>query len=280
MQTTQDRMSENTFYTDHWRHIEDERVARYEQMFQWRDGHAAMLDPLDLRDDSRVLDYGSGPGAVALGIAEHLVGPAGRVYGVDLNARFVADASRRAGDVANVSYHALDAETGRIPLPDDAVDRLLCKNVLEYVPDVAATLAEFRRVLEPGGRFLAIDSDWAFVVVEPWGRAATERFFDAASPAFKTPEMGRTLRAAQLDAGFVDVEVNIRAGADTTGGSLPVLRNMASYAQTFDRMPSGEVAAMLAQAEAAVDAGRYLFVLPQFFVTCRSPTREEEDRHA
>lgn len=262
-------MSENTFYTDHWQRIEGERVARYEQMFQWRDGHAAMLEPLDLRAGSRVLDYGCGPGAVALGMAQHLVGDAGRVFGVDLNARFVADAARRAQGIHQVSYHLVD--NGRIPLAANAVDRLLCKNVLEYVPDVAATLAEFRRVLEPGGRFLLIDSDWGFVVVEPWGRVRTERFFDAASPAFKTPEIGRTLRAELLDAGFDDVEVSVRAGADTTGGSLSVLRNMASYAGTFDAMPASDIAAMLAEAEAAVDAGRYLFCLPQFFVTGRQP---------
>lgn len=261
-------MDENTFYTDHWQRIEDERVARYEQMFQWRDGHAAMLEPLDLRGDSRVLDYGCGPGAVALGMASDLVGPGGRVFGVDLNARFVADATRRAEGVRQVSYHLLDS--GRIPLADNAVDRLLCKNVLEYVPDVAATLGEFRRVLEPGGRFLVIDSDWGFVVVEPWGRARTERFFAAASPAFKTPEIGRALRAELLDAGFDDVEVSVRAGADTTGGSLAVLRNMASYAGTFDAMPAADIAAMLAEAEAAVNAGRYLLCLPQFFATgCR-----------
>ena len=265
-------MNENTFYTDHWQHIEDERVARYERMFQWRDGHPQMLEPLDLRPGSRVLDYGCGPGAVALGMAG-LVGPGGRAYGVDLNARFVADATRRAEGVLNVSYHLLEdgAENGRVPLPGGAVDRLLCKNVLEYVPDVRATLAEFRRVLEPGGRLLLIDSDWGFVVVEPWGRARTEGFFNAASPAFKTPEIGRVLRTELLEAGFHDVEVRIQACADTVGGSLAVLHNMASYAGTFDSMPAAEIAELLAEAEAAVEADRYLFSLPQFVVTGRRP---------
>lgn len=265
-------MDANTFYTDHWRHIEDERVARYERMFQWRDGHAEMLEPLDLGPGARVLDYGCGPGAVALGMAG-MVGPGGRAYGVDLNPRFVADATRRAEGVENVSYDLVESgpENGRIPLPDGAVDRLLCKNVLEYVPDVRDTLAEFHRVLEPGGRLLLIDSDWGFVVVEPWGRTNTERFFRAASPAFKTPEIGRILRREAVESGFEDVEVRIRAGADTTGGSLAVLHNMASYAGTFDAMPAAEIARLLAEAEAAVDAERYLFSLPQFAVTGRRP---------
>ena len=134
-----------------------------------------------------------------------------------------------------------------------------------------ATLAEFRRVLEPGWRALLIDSDWGFVVVEPRGRANTERFFKAASPAFKTPEIGRALRSELLAARFEDVEVRIQAGADTTGGSLAVLRNMASYAGAFDQIPAAEIARLLAEAEAAVNDDRYLFSLPQFVVTGRRP---------
>jgi len=40
---------------------------------------------------------------------------------------------------------------------------------MEYVPDVAATLAEFRRVVKPGGIVHIIDSDWGMLVVEPLG---------------------------------------------------------------------------------------------------------------
>lgn len=139
--------------------------------------------------------------------------------------------------------------------------------VLEYVPDVQTTLAEFQRVLEPGGRLLLIDSDWGFVVVEPWGAARTKRFFDAAGPAFKEPEIGRKLRGHLLQAGFDDVEVRVSAGVDTEGGSLLVLRNMASYARHFDAIAHEEIDAMLAEAETAVETGGFLFCLPQFLAT-------------
>ena len=257
-------MNQATFYTDHWRDIDEARIARYERMFQWHDRQAALLAPLELRRGHTVLDFGCGPGFLARGMAG-LVGPSGQVYGVDLNARFVADATRRASEVANVSYRL--AEGDRIPLDDHAVDRVLCKNVLEYVPDAAATLAEFRRVLKPGGRMLAIDSDWGFVVVEPCGREATARFFAAAAPAFREPNIGRKLRALATQAGFVDVEVTIRAGADTEGGGLSVLHNMASYAGRFDQLPASEINAFVEQAEAGIANGTYLFCLPQFLVT-------------
>ena len=257
-------MTENTFYTDHWRQIDDERVGRYERMFVWREGHAALLAPLELRPGSRVLDYGCGPGFMTEGMAR-IVGPAGRAYGVDLNAGFVANASHRSSESDNISFHLVDGDC--IPLDDTTVDRLLCKNVLEYVPDVQTTLAEFRRVLEPGGRLLLIDSDWGFVAVEPWGMERTKRFFDAAAPAFKEPEIGRKLRSHLLDAGFDHVDVRVQAGVDIEGGSLLVLRNMASYGGAFESMPAAEIDAMLDEAAAAVDDNRYLFCLPQFLAT-------------
>ena len=261
-------MTQATFYTDHWQHIEDERIARYEQMFVWRDGHEALLAPLDLRQGSRVLDFGCGPGFVSIGMS-NLVGATGHVFGVDLNEQFVQDASTRASETPHVTFHQI--ENGRIPLANNAVDRVLCKNVLEYVPSVLSTLNEIRRVLAPGGRLLAIDSDWRFVVVEPWGAERTARFFEAASVAFKTPEIGRTLRSKLRGVGFDPVEVQIRAGVDTAGGSLSVLRNMASYASAFNSMPTDEISALLSEAENAVEAGDFLFTLPQFLVTGTKP---------
>ena len=261
-------MTADTFYTDHWRSIEDERIARYEQMFVWRDGHAELLAPLDLVAGSRVMDYGCGPGFVALGMAG-LVGAGGQVFGIDINERFVADANRRGAAAGNVSCRLI--EDGRIPLDDGAVDRALAKNVLEYVPDVGATLREIYRVLGPGGRILVLDSDWGFVIVEPWGKESTERFFDAAAPAFREPHIGRRLRGLLVDAGFTDVQVTIRAGVDTEGGSLLVLRNMATYARTFDAAAGERADRLLVRAERAIAEGRYLYSLPQFQVTALRP---------
>lgn len=261
-------MTQATFYTDHWKHIEDERIARYEQMFVWREGHEALLKPLDLQQGSRVLDFGCGPGFVSMGMA-NLVGAKGHVYGVDLNEQFVQDATNRATDTSQVSFHAIKDE--KIPLDNNLVNRALCKNVLEYVPSASSTLNEIRRVLEPGGRILVIDSDWRFVVVEPWGAERTARFFNAASVAFKTPEIGRVLRSRLLHSGFVSVDVYIQAGVDTTGGSLSVLRNMASYASEFNSMPSDEVRELMSEAESAVENDNFLFTLPQFIVTGINP---------
>ena len=257
-------MDRRTFYTDHWQHIDDERIARYERMFEWREGSAALLAGADLRRGQRVLDFGAGPGFMALALAD-IVGDEGRVDGVDINARFVADATKRAAGRSNVAFHHV--QDSHLPFADGCMDRVLAKNVLEYVPDVDATLAEMKRVLRPGGRIHLIDSDWGFVVAEPWGRDGVARFFDAAGVAFKEPHIGRKLPKLLAGHGFRDVAARVLAAADQDGRALPMLRNMRGYIDAGGAMPMAEADAMLAAAEAAVDSGGYLFVLPQFVVT-------------
>ncbi|TWD84789.1 ubiquinone/menaquinone biosynthesis C-methylase UbiE [Kribbella amoyensis] len=71
------------------------------------------------------------------------------------------DASRRilartaAGQVR--THRVLDAPAEHIPLPTASVDAVLCTVVLCSVTDPEAVLAEVRRVLRPGGRFVFVE---------------------------------------------------------------------------------------------------------------------------
>lgn len=265
-------MNIDTYYTDHWKHIEEDRMARYERMFEWREDRGALLVPAAIGPGHRVLDFGSGPGFMALAIAD-IVGETGHVHGVDLNADFVNNASTRAAGRTNVSFHQVTGP--EIPLADGAVDRVVCKNVLEYVPDLDATLSELRRVLASGGRIHIMDSDWGFVIVEPWGKENVDRYFGAASIAFREPHIGRKARGLLVRHGFVDVDVRISAFADTGGRSLAMIRNMRSYIDAALSAGGGEAVGLtgaeadglVASAESAVEEGTFLFSLPQFLVT-------------
>lgn len=259
-------MSDETFYQDHWRDIEAERLARYEEMFVFRPQHEVLLKPLELETGLKVIDYGCGPGFLAMELARR-VGDTGRVYGFDINADFVHRASGRSQEAKlnQLEFSQLSGVT--MPLADDSVDRLICKNVLEYVPDCVQTLAEQRRVLKPGGIIEIIDSDWGFVLVEPWGKPRTDAFFDAARGAFNEFHIGRKLKGLLSAVGFNSVEVRISASADTTGGGLNVITNMASYARKFNTISDEALVKMIAELKEAIEVGDYLFVLPQFIVT-------------
>ncbi|MBG73042.1 MAG: hypothetical protein CMQ50_09150 [Gammaproteobacteria bacterium] len=258
-----------TYFTDHWINIEDDRVERYERMFQWRESQLEQLAPASIETGHHILDFGCGPGFFALALAD-IVGKQGRVYGADINERFISDATRRADDRENISFHHLTDHV--LPFQAASLDRVLAKNVLEYVPDVTVTLDEMYRVLLPGGRIHVLDSDWGFVLVEPWGKATADRFFDAASVAFKEPHIGRKLVQLLKAAGFEAVTAKIAASLDTSGGGLSVLRNMRRYIGVFDTMDPQEADELIEAVERGVDDGTYLFALPQFVVTATKPS--------
>ena len=260
-------MNRETYYKDHWVEIEPERIDAYEQMFEWRPQSAPLLEPAELAPGRTVIDYGCGPGGLAVELARR-VAPNGRVHGVDLNARFLERARERAkrdGVEALIELHRTDGD--RIPLDSRIADRLVCKNVMEYVPDVAATLAEFRRVLAPGGLAHVIDSDWGLLAVEPIGAERIAELFEAAKPAYKTPLIGRKLWGAMRGAGFSDVKVKIVASADTKGFTAPIVFNMMSYARASGRLPKATLEALAADLKKSLSDGTFLLILPQFLVT-------------
>jgi ubiquinone/menaquinone biosynthesis C-methylase UbiE len=260
-------MNPETYYKDHWVEIEPDRIEAYEQMFEWRPQSAPLLEPAALAPGQTVIDYGCGPGGLSVELARR-VAPNGRVHGVDLNKLFLERARARAkrdGVDALIELHHTDGD--RIPLDAGLADRLVCKNVMEYVPDVAATLAEFRRVLRPGGLAHVIDSDWGLLVVEPIGAERTAELFEAAKPAYKTPHIGRKLWGAMRAAGFSDVKVKILASADTKGLMAPIVFNMLGYARESGLLPETKRDALVADLKKSLADGTFLLILPQFLVT-------------
>ena len=109
-----------------------------------------------------VIDLGAGIGFFALPFARHL--PQGTVYACDVNPemlRYLAEAVRQAG-AANVT--PVQTEEVRVPLPDGCAELVLMVNLHHELDYRAATLAECRRLLRPGGRIAIVD--WQAVATE------------------------------------------------------------------------------------------------------------------
>ncbi len=103
-----------------------------------------------------VVDLGSGGGIDVL-LAAAQVGPAGRVYGIDMTDEMLAVAranAERAG-AANVEFRKGVIE--QVPLDDASVDVVISNCVINLSPDKPALLAEAFRVLAPGGRLRVAD---------------------------------------------------------------------------------------------------------------------------
>jgi ubiquinone/menaquinone biosynthesis C-methylase UbiE len=99
-----------------------------------------------------VLDVATGAGEPALTIAK-IVGPHGRVVGVDLSPEMLGLAKERATSqgVSNVAFQVVEDEALSM-FEDNSFDSVVCQNGLMFMPDPVKALKAFLRVLNPGGR--------------------------------------------------------------------------------------------------------------------------------
>lgn len=109
-----------------------------------------------IRRGDTVLDIGSGSGTDAL-IAADLVGPRGRVIGLDLTEAMRDKLRANAAAAGARNLEVLAGEAEAVPLPDGSVDVVTSNGVLNLVLDKRRAMAEIARVLRPGGRLQLAD---------------------------------------------------------------------------------------------------------------------------
>jgi SAM-dependent methyltransferase len=168
---------------------------------------ASFLDWLSVPSGQRWLDVGCGTGALSGAILERAAPLS--VVGVDPSSDFV-DLARARIDDPRARFGVAAAD--RLPLEAGSADAVVSGLVLNFIPDLAAALAEMRRV---GNRTATIA---AYVWDGAEGMEIIRRFWDAATdldPAAVAMAEGarfplcapEPLRHAFEDAGLTDVAV-------------------------------------------------------------------------
>ena len=110
-----------------------------------------LVRALDAQPGEQALDVGCGKGAALLPLAQ-AVGPTGHVTGIDLSPRMAAAARQAAhgAGLQNVDVRVADASA--LEIADGGFDVLAASLVLFFLPDPAAALAGWARLVRPGGR--------------------------------------------------------------------------------------------------------------------------------
>jgi SAM-dependent methyltransferase len=190
-------------------------------------GRAAMAR-LDVEPGASVVDVGCGCGQTVLQLAE-LVGPAGRVLGVDVSGPMLAQAGERAASSTNVTLVRADAQI--YPFGPATFDAVYSRFGLMFFDDPVAAFANLRRALRPRGQIAFVC--WQALDHNPWAavplQAMMDRWPDAPTPALIAPGTPGPFGLADAvhvksllsAAGFDDVRVDefttsLHLGAATT----------------------------------------------------------------
>jgi ubiquinone/menaquinone biosynthesis C-methylase UbiE len=248
---------------------------------------AGLLKPLTRRvfDDAgiapgmRVLDLGSGAGDVCMLLSE-MVGPAGEVIGLDVDAETVDYARRRVtgADLSNISFAHSDLAHYR---PDAPIDAIVGRLVLCYLPDPSAPLAALSKYLRPGG-IVAFQEPW---MIPGGGRESlVKRFANLVFETFRRSgahiDIGPRLHRIFTEAGFPQPNMRFEAlmdgrpdsplyqyAADTVSSLLP--KAVEYGIATFEDFDTETLAARLSEERKAL--GYAMMSLALVAAWCRTP---------
>ncbi len=167
----------------------DAVVDQYENIFFYvAEGGRCLVDYADPAPGIRMLDVGAGRGAVVrAGLARGC-----HVTAVDMSSRMV---ERLGKEFPDIVVRRMDA--GCLDFADDSFDLVTAGFVMEVLDDPAGAIAEFRRVLVPGG-VLALSLERPTVGGLPWLRNLHADFFPTTSAPEATVDSG-SMSADQLD---------------------------------------------------------------------------------
>jgi len=103
-----------------------------------------------------LLDIGSGGGFDSF-IAAKMVGPTGKVIGVDMTDAMLEKSRMTAKTLGLAQVEFKKSYLEELPVPDASVDVVISNGVLNLTPDKYASFAEVFRVLKPGERLYIAD---------------------------------------------------------------------------------------------------------------------------
>ncbi|MEO3780809.1 class I SAM-dependent methyltransferase [Micromonospora sp. B11E3] len=108
----------------------------------------------------RVLEVGAGVGGTTVDVLDALRETPLDYLFTDVSTFFLTDARRRFADRAGLRYGRFDINTDILAqdVGEGTLDVVLAANVLHNAVDIAATLRGFRRLLQPGGVLLFVET--------------------------------------------------------------------------------------------------------------------------
>ncbi|MGY0651812.1 malonyl-ACP O-methyltransferase BioC [Luteimonas sp. A537] len=174
------------------------------------------LEYLGEQAPADIVDLGSGPGTAAVALRQRW--PKARVVAIDLALPMLRQvAPKRGWNPLQRPIDRICADARALPLADDSVDLIFSNLCLQWVEDLDALFAGFRRVLRPGGMLLC--STFGPGTLHELRAAFAEADQEAAhvSPFAGIAEFGDALMRAGFRDPVLDRDLDVHGHAEMAG---------------------------------------------------------------
>jgi ubiquinone/menaquinone biosynthesis C-methylase UbiE len=158
---------------------------------------------------ARILDVGCGTGEISERLLELF--PDASLIGIDLEVKHLERARQRSARFGGrAQFEKGDAL--QLPVPDASFDLVVCRHLVQAVPDPARVVRELARAARRQGRLHVLAEDYGMLWAHPLPPGA-ERFWLDIVPRYGAAvgcdvHVGRKMLALMVAAGLVDVHAD------------------------------------------------------------------------
>ena len=163
------------------------------------------FEVLGVQTGQAMLDLGCGNGDDVRELAR-LVGPTGRVVGVDRSETLIATARERLAD-ERLSVQFQVGDGYQLDFAEETFDGCRADRVFHHLEQPAGVMAELVRVVRPNARVVTIDPDLETGIVDAPDRKLTRTLLNLNCDSYRNGWIARHMRALFKEAGLVDVVV-------------------------------------------------------------------------
>jgi ubiquinone/menaquinone biosynthesis C-methylase UbiE len=227
---------------------------------------------LNIEPGDSILEVGCGAGDDSLALAQ-MVGPNGRVVGIDAGEDMISEAKKRAEN-SNLPVEFFVQDACDLDFPDNTFDGCRADQVFQHVGDPRKGVSEIIRVARPGARIVICDPDWETLAIDSANKAVTRKIVNYRCDVFRSGWIGRRLAGLFKSLGLVDVFVNADVFVITDlslANKLWRLRETAERATEAGAISEQDASDWISQLEEADRNGLFLGAVTGFAAVGQKP---------
>jgi ubiquinone/menaquinone biosynthesis C-methylase UbiE len=227
----------------------------------------------DPKPGETILDVGCGTGVNVHAISK-LVGPAGKVIGID-NSSAMLTVAREKASAGNIEYREMAVE--EMDFPEASFDGIVCTQLLGYLADPVAVIRSLLRLAKPGGRVFVAETDWDTLAYnipdKDLQRKVTMSFTDHHGDGWVGRRLYTMCRQAGADPDNIELHPYVIHNAEYSirkyGGPLSYV--VRDYLLRSKKCTEDEVKRWFELLSNSFDEKTYFFSLGRFICILRKP---------